>query len=61
MDTHKEVTVKMLLDSRAMGIFADKKFIKKNGFKLEKLDRPSVRQLAVNSNSTRIKETYRET
>jgi len=27
-------------NSGAMGMFADKKFVEKNGFKLEKLDRP---------------------
>lgn len=41
VDTHEKVTVKTLLDSRAIGMFADRKFVKKNGFKLEKLDRPS--------------------
>jgi len=33
--------VKVLLDSGATGMFTDKKFVKKNGFKSEKLDRPS--------------------
>ena len=41
VDTHEGVTVKVLLDSGATGMFADKKFVEKNGFKLEKLDRPS--------------------
>ena len=41
VDTHEGVTVKVLLDSGATGMFADKNFIEKNGFKLEKLDRPS--------------------
>jgi len=40
VDNHKRVSVKALLDSRATGMFADKKFVKKNGFKLEKLERP---------------------
>jgi len=40
VDSHEEVLVKALLDSGAMGMFADKKFVEKNGFKLEKLDRP---------------------
>jgi len=40
IDNHKGVLVKALLDSGATGMFADKKFVEKNGFKLEKLDRP---------------------
>jgi len=40
VDNHKGVSVKVLLDSGAMGMFADRKFIKKNSFKLEKLERP---------------------
>jgi len=40
IDSHKGVSVKALLDSGAIGMFADKKFVEKNGFKLEKLDRP---------------------
>jgi len=39
VDNHKGILVKALLDSRATGMFADRKFIKKNGFKLEKLKR----------------------
>ena len=39
IDSHEGVSVKALLDSSAMGMFTDKKFIKKNGFKLEKLER----------------------
>jgi len=40
IDTHKGVTVKALLDSRAIGMFVDKKFAERNGFKLDKLERP---------------------
>jgi len=40
VDIHEGATVKALLDSRATGMFTDKKFMEKNGFKLEKLDRP---------------------
>jgi len=40
VDNHEGVLVKALLDSRATGMFADKKFVEKNGFKLEKLERP---------------------
>ena len=39
VDTHEGVTVKALLDSEATGMFADRKFVEKNGFKLEKLER----------------------
>jgi len=40
LDSHEGVTVKALLDSGATGLFADKKFIEKHGFKMQKLDRP---------------------
>ena len=40
VDNHKGVSVKTLLDSGATGMFADRKFVEKNGFKLEKLERP---------------------
>jgi len=39
VDNHKGISVKALLDSRAIEMFADKKFIKKNSFKLKKLER----------------------
>ena len=39
LDNHKGVTVKELLNSGAMGLFVDKKFVEEHGFKLEKLDR----------------------
>ena len=41
VDTHKRIMVKVLLDSGATRMFMDKKFAKKYGFKLEKLERPS--------------------
>jgi len=40
IDNHEGVSVKVLLDSGATGMFADKKFVEKNSFKLERLDRP---------------------
>jgi len=40
VDTHKGVMVKALLNSRATGMFVDTKYMEKNGFKLEKLNRP---------------------
>jgi len=40
VDNHKGVSVKTLLDSGATRMFADRKFVEKNGFKLEKLERP---------------------
>ena len=40
VDSHEGVSVKALLDSGATKMFANKKFVEKNGFKLEKLDRP---------------------
>ena len=39
VDIHEGITVKALLDSGATGMFADKKFVERNGFKMEKLDR----------------------
>ena len=54
LNNHKDITVKVLLDSRATGLFVDKKFIKKHGFKLEKLDRPiEVKNVDGTSNSRR--------
>ena len=38
LDNHEGVTVKVLLDSGAIGMFMDKKFVEEHGFKLEKLD-----------------------
>ena len=38
--THERVTMKALLDSGATRMFIDKRFVEKNGFKLEKLNRP---------------------
>jgi len=40
IDSHEGVSVKALLDSGATGMFADKKFVERKGFRLEKLERP---------------------
>jgi len=40
VDTHEGITVKALLDSGATGMFVDRKFVEKHGFKLEKLGQP---------------------
>jgi len=37
LENHKGIMVKALLDSGATGLFMDKEFTKKKGFKLEKL------------------------
>ena len=39
IDTQKEVTVEVLLDSRATGLVMSSEFAKKQGFKLKKLER----------------------
>ena len=44
MENYKGVAVKVLLDSRAIGLFMDTKFAKKKGFKLEKLKKPLLVQ-----------------
>ena len=41
INMHEGVTVKALLDSGTTGIFINRKFAKKHGFRIEKLDRPS--------------------
>ena len=37
MENHKRVVVKALLDSSATGLFMDTQFVKRKGFKLERL------------------------
>jgi len=39
MDSHKGVTVKVLLDSGTTGVFMNRKMAERNSFKLEKLER----------------------
>jgi len=40
VNTHKGVTVKVLLDSGAIGMFMDREMAKRHGFKMTKLERP---------------------
>jgi len=40
VDTHEGVSVRALLDSGATGLFMSKKLAEKQGFKLEKLNKP---------------------
>ena len=42
IDTHEEVSVKALLDSRATRLFISKKYAERGGFKLIKLGRPII-------------------
>jgi len=40
VDTHEGVSVRALLDSGATGLFMNKKLAERQGFKLEKLNKP---------------------
>jgi len=40
VDTHQGISVRVLLDSRATGLFMSKKLAEKQGFKLERLMKP---------------------
>ena len=40
VDTHEGVAVDALLDSGVTGLFMNKEFVEKNGFRMEKLERP---------------------
>jgi len=40
IDTYKGVTMKALLDSGATGMFVDRKFAEKHGFRMDKLEKP---------------------
>jgi len=54
VNTHKGVTVKVLLDSGITGMFMDKRTAAKHGFKLQKLERPiMVRNIDRTNNSRR--------
>ena len=53
MDTHKGVSVKVLLDSGAIGMFMDWKMAARHRFRLQKLERPIVvRNVDGTNNST---------
>ena len=42
INTHEGVTVKALLDSGATGMFMDKKFVERHGFRMDKLEKPLI-------------------
>ena len=52
LDMHKGITIKVLLDSGATGMFIDKQMAARHGFKLQKLERPiAVRNVDGTNNS----------
>ena len=52
VNIHKEVTVKVLLDSGTTGMFIDRKMMARHGFRLHKLERPvQVRNIDSTNNS----------
>ena len=42
LDMHEGITIKALLDSDIIGMFMDRKIAARHGFKLQKLERPTV-------------------
>ena len=40
LESHEEVAVKALLDSRATGLFMDMTFAREKGFKMERMKNP---------------------
>ena len=58
INTHEGVTVKALLDSGATGMFIDKKFVEKHGFKLDKLEKPLIVTNVDGSNNSRGRITH---
>jgi len=54
IDTHKGVTVKVLLDSDTTGMFMDRKITARHEFKLQKLKRPVCKKAKLQA---RIKPT----
>ena len=59
IDTHKGVTVKALLDSGAMGIFVDRKFAERHGFKMDKLEKALIVTNMDGSNNSRGRITHK--
>jgi len=52
LDTYEGITIKVLLDSSAIGMFMDKRIAARHGFKLQKLERPiMVRNMNGTNNS----------
>jgi len=52
LDTHKGITIKVLLDSSTTGMFMNKRIMARHGFKLQKLERPiAVRNVDETNNS----------
>jgi len=52
LDTHKGITIKVLLDSSTTGMFINKRMMARHGFKLQKLERPiAVRNVDETNNS----------
>jgi len=51
-DTHEGVTVKVLLDSGATGMFVDKKFAEEHGFRMDKLEKPLIVMNVDSSNNS---------
>jgi len=58
IDTYEGVTVKALLDNRATGMFVDRKFAEKHGFKLDKLEKPLIVMNVDGSNNSRGRITH---
>jgi len=58
MDVHEGVTVKALLDSSTTGMFMDRKIAARNGFKLQKLERPVVVRNMNGTNNSRRAITH---
>jgi len=59
IDTHEGVTVKVLLDSRATGMFINRKFAKKQGFKLDQLKKPLIVMNVDGSNNSGGRITHK--